>query len=172
MALYSESFRKRMVEKLTGPHAKSATALAMEVGMSQATLSRWLKGAGTGGQTMSGSDDPKDDPPPTKRPQDWTAEEKWALVTEAAVVSQGELGALLRRKGSTRRSSSSGGRRRWRGCSRDTGDAIFSDRYIVRRHNARGWPVTFGNVPYFRSAWEQGCEVLRVPWRSGRRCNL
>ena len=99
MALYSESFRKRMVEKLTGPHAKSATTLATEVGVSQATLSRWLKGAGTVGQTMSGADDPKDDPPPPKRPQDWTAEEKWALVTEAAAVPQAELGALLRRKG-------------------------------------------------------------------------
>jgi len=39
-----------------------------------------------------GADDPKDDPPPTKRPQDWTAEEKWALVTEAAAVPQAELG--------------------------------------------------------------------------------
>jgi len=36
-----------MVERLSGPNAISATALSAEVGVSQATLSRWLKG-GTG----------------------------------------------------------------------------------------------------------------------------
>ena len=99
MALYSESFRKRMIEKLTGPHARTATALATEVGVSQATLSRWLKGAGTVGRTMSPLDDTTPTPPPTKRPQDWTAEEKWALMTEAVTVPEAELGAFLRRKG-------------------------------------------------------------------------
>jgi transposase len=99
VTLYSEGFRNRMVEKLTGPRAVSATALADEVGVSQATLSRWLKGAGTVRRTMSPPDDDKKAPPPTKRPQDWTAEEKWALVTEAAAVPSAELGAFLRRKG-------------------------------------------------------------------------
>jgi transposase len=96
---YSESFRNRMVEKLTGPHAKSATALSTEVGVSQATLSRWKREAGTVMQTMSSPDDGKLALVPTKRPQDWTAEEKWALVTEAATVPEAELGAFLRRKG-------------------------------------------------------------------------
>src|ERR1051325_498219 len=96
---YSESFRNRMVEKLTGPHAKSATALSTEVGGSQATLSRGKREADTVEQTMSPPDDGKPAPVPTKRPQDWTAEEKWALVTEAAAVPETELGAFLRRKG-------------------------------------------------------------------------
>jgi hypothetical protein len=48
---------------------------------------------------MSAPDDDKKPPLPTKRPQDWTAEEKWALVLEAAAVPQAELGAFLRRKG-------------------------------------------------------------------------
>ena len=99
MAPYSESFRKRMIEKLAGPHAKTATALADEVGVSQATLSRWLRGAGTVGRTMPPPDDAPPAPPPAKRPQDWTAEEKWALVIEVATVPQAELGAFLRRKG-------------------------------------------------------------------------
>lgn len=34
-----------------------------------------------------------------KRPQDWTAEEKLAVVIEAAGVSDEELGAFLRRRG-------------------------------------------------------------------------
>jgi transposase len=97
VAQYSESFRKRMVEKLTGPHAMTATALSTEVGVSQSTLSRWLRGAGTVVRTMPPSDDNKKASPPPKRPQDWTAEEKWALVLEAAAVPQAELGAFLRR---------------------------------------------------------------------------
>jgi transposase len=99
VTLYSESFRNRMVEKLTGPHAVSANALSAEVGVSQSTLSRWLKGAGTVRRTMPPSDDDTKASPPTKRPQDWTTEEKWALVVEAAAVPQAELGAFLRRKG-------------------------------------------------------------------------
>lgn len=99
VADYSESFRNRMVEKMTGPRAKTATELATEVGVSQPTLSRWKREAGTVKRTMSSPEDGKPAASSTKRPQDWTAEEKWALVTEAATVPQAELGAFLRRKG-------------------------------------------------------------------------
>lgn len=107
MILYSEGFRNRMVEKLSGPNPKSATALSAEVGVSQATLSRWLKGAATVGQTMSrprakkkrSSPSTKNAPSSTKRSQDVTAEEKVALVLEAAAVPADELGEFLRRKG-------------------------------------------------------------------------
>lgn len=89
-----------MVERLSGPHAQSATALAGETGVSQATLSRWLKAAGTVAPTMARRDKQKKEPPTSaKRPQDWTAEEKVALVLEAAAVPEAELGAFLRRKG-------------------------------------------------------------------------
>jgi transposase-like protein len=98
VAPYSEVFKKRMVAKLTGPNAKTATAVSGEEGISQPTLSRWLREAGTVKRAMS-HDDAREAPAPTKRPQDWTAEEKWALVTEAATMSEAELGALLRRKG-------------------------------------------------------------------------
>jgi transposase-like protein len=88
-----------MVVKMTGPRAKTATALATEVGVSQPTLSRWKREAGTVKRTMPRSDDGKPAPAPTKRPQDWTVEEKWALVTEASTVPEAELGAFLRRRG-------------------------------------------------------------------------
>lgn len=88
-----------MIEKLTGPHAMTATALSAEVGVPQSTLSRWLSGAGTVLRTMPPSNDNAEAPPPVKRPQDWTAAEKWALVVAAAAIPQAELGAFLRRKG-------------------------------------------------------------------------
>lgn len=101
VAQYSESFKNRMVAKLVGPHAKTATVLATEVGVSQPTLSRWKREAGMVGTAMAEDSDRKAEAPtaPVKRPQDWTAEEKWALVVEAASVPEAELGALLRRKG-------------------------------------------------------------------------
>ena len=45
--VYSEKFKSRMVAKMVGPHAVSASVLAAEVGMSQPTLSRWVREAHT-----------------------------------------------------------------------------------------------------------------------------
>jgi transposase-like protein len=45
MSEYSSSFKERMVRRLAGPGAMSANALALEVGVSQGTLSRWLREA-------------------------------------------------------------------------------------------------------------------------------
>jgi transposase-like protein len=42
---YSAAFKTRMVHRLVGPAARSANALASEVGVAQATLSRWLAAA-------------------------------------------------------------------------------------------------------------------------------
>ncbi len=42
------------MQKMTGPDAKSATAMGEEVGVSQATLSRWLKSYGRFGSTGGG----------------------------------------------------------------------------------------------------------------------
>ena len=42
---FSEAFRARAVQGLVGPAAVSASALAQEVGVSQVTLSRWLRAA-------------------------------------------------------------------------------------------------------------------------------
>ena len=41
--MYSAKFRERMVRKMMGPREKSASALSKEVGISQSTLSRWLR---------------------------------------------------------------------------------------------------------------------------------
>jgi transposase len=91
---YTASVRSSMVRKMTGPRAKSATALARETGIAQPTLSRWLKKAGS----VSGVS-PRDPDEPARRPQDWTLEEVLAAVLEASKLSGEELGAFLRRKG-------------------------------------------------------------------------
>lgn len=87
-----------MVSKLVGPHAKSAQQLSNESGLAQATLSRWLKEASTLKKQMKPKDD---DVAPPRQMQDWKPEEKFAIVLEAASLSEGELGVLLRQKGIT-----------------------------------------------------------------------
>lgn len=92
MIPYSQQFRNRMVQKLVGPHAMSATALSAEVGISQGTLSRWLKRAATIPSRMSTADD-------DTKAHGWSPQAKVAFVLEAAAVPSAELGAFLRRKG-------------------------------------------------------------------------
>lgn len=89
---YSTGLKRTMIQKLVGPGRVSATALAKESGISQSTLSRWLNTAGSVGG-MSKDRESK------RRPRDWSAEEKLAVVTEAAKLSEEELGEFLRRKG-------------------------------------------------------------------------
>ena len=96
MIPYTTAFRNRMVARLVGPHAISATALGSETGLAQATLSRWLRQASRLRPTMPRDDDKK---LAKKQPQEWTPEEKLEIVLEAAALSEGELGVYLRGKG-------------------------------------------------------------------------
>jgi len=87
MGSYSEAFKSRMVQRLVGPAAVSATALAQTSRVPQATLSRWLLAArNVSAMTRS-----------TTKP--WTGAEKLRVVTEARGLSGSALGALLRREG-------------------------------------------------------------------------
>ena len=89
---YTKDFRASMVQKLSGPDSRSATALAEEVGVPQSTLSRWLREYGriaaTGG-TMSSK----------KRPRNWTAKQKLEAVIEYERLDEEERGRYLRGKG-------------------------------------------------------------------------
>ena len=93
---YTTRFKRTMIKKLVGPGRRTATTLAKETGVPQPTLSRWLRAAGSFG---SMSEDKDQGSSKQRRPQDWTAEEKLEVVTEAKGLSEEELGALLRRKG-------------------------------------------------------------------------
>lgn len=44
---YSKAMRARMIKRMTGPKAMSATTVSQETGIPQPTLSRWLRAAGT-----------------------------------------------------------------------------------------------------------------------------
>lgn len=105
MKEYSETVRARMVARLLSPRGVSASALSKESGISQATLSRWLKAAATiepvaskrKRQCGGGQPGPNEQSaaPKAKR----TGAEKLALVERAAGLEGEELGAFLRREG-------------------------------------------------------------------------
>ena len=84
---FSEAFRARAVQRLVGPAAVSASALAQEVGVSQVTLSRWLRAA----RRLV--------PDPRPASKAWTGAEKLRVVAEARALQGSELGAFLRHEG-------------------------------------------------------------------------
>ncbi len=111
MTEYSEAFKSKMVQRMTGPRGKTATALASEVGISQPTLSRWLRSAQATVAVMSKApaqvtdrspeqpEQPEQPPKIAKRPEDWRAEERLRAVIESSKLTDAELGAFLRREG-------------------------------------------------------------------------
>lgn len=95
-AAYSATFRAQMVQKLTTPGGPTAAALSRETGVCQTTLSRWIRQSSTVAAMSTKNRGKKT----SKRPQDWSAEEKLAIVLEAAQLDEGEaLGRLLRERG-------------------------------------------------------------------------
>jgi hypothetical protein len=92
-----------MVRRMLGPKAVTATVLAEETGVSQATLSRWLREtASVQAMSTQNKPPPREAPPPapeSRRAQDWTAEEKLRAVVEAMDLEGEALGACLRRRG-------------------------------------------------------------------------
>lgn len=88
MKFYSPEFKAAMVQRMLEPNAISARALSEETGVSQATLSTWLRRAKETGNTAM-----------SQRPQEKTPEEKLRLVLESASLQDEQLGEFLRREG-------------------------------------------------------------------------
>jgi transposase-like protein len=96
---HSASFKAQMVARLVGPRARSAMSLSREVGISQSTLSRWLREASKVPANVSKDEDKAEMERPRRRTQDWTSEQKLRVVLESLKLSDDELGSFLRREG-------------------------------------------------------------------------
>ncbi len=94
LAEYTAGFKSRMIERMAGAEGISATALSREMGISQSTLSRWLRGAG-----IVESMKKKQGTHRARSPRQWTAEEKLRVVLATAELTGEELGAYLRQEG-------------------------------------------------------------------------
>ena len=107
MKEYSETVKARMISRLLRPHGVSAAALSKESGISQPTLSRWLKGAatiepvaskrkrgiGANGQTAT------EEVASITRPVRRTGANRLAVVQRASGLEGEALGAFLRHEG-------------------------------------------------------------------------
>jgi transposase-like protein len=96
MSTYTTGFKGRMIQRMAGPEGISATALAKEVGVSQNSLSRWLREASVVLPTVAAM---KKKQAARKGSRRRTAEEKLQLVIRAAALSDDDLGAFLRAEG-------------------------------------------------------------------------
>lgn len=93
---YSGGLKARMIRRMSGRDPLSANKLSREVGISQNTLSRWLREApGEKNVERNGHRTQGD----SVRPDDLPATEKLRLVMEASTLSEDELGEFLRRNG-------------------------------------------------------------------------
>lgn len=94
--IYTDSFKAKMVQRLSAPNAITAMSLSKEVGVSQSQLSRWLRTARTVNPMVKGE--------PSERVVQVaggarSAAEKLRIVMAAAALGPEELGAFLRREG-------------------------------------------------------------------------
>jgi len=87
-----------MVQRMAGPEQISANALSKEVGITQPTLSRWLRNASRldGMQNEKGE---KSKGSKGSKNRAWSVEEKLRVIAEAARLGDDDLGAFLRNEG-------------------------------------------------------------------------
>jgi transposase len=85
---FSLAFKQKMMARLTGKDAVSARQLALETGLRQQRLSRWLHEASSL-PVM----------PATRPRRDWSIEEKIRILAKASTLTGAELRDLLQREG-------------------------------------------------------------------------
>lgn len=85
---YAENFKQAMVQKLLLPGGPSVLTLSREIGVSEQSLYNWkakYQNAGLGNLQRS--------------PRQWTQEDKYEALLEAARLTGDDLGKWLREKG-------------------------------------------------------------------------
>lgn len=84
--MYSEEFKKAIVQKMSLPGGKSVLALSREIGVCEQTLYNWRK--------MIQNEVTRE-----QSPRGWKMPEKYQAVIDTANKTGEELGILLRQKG-------------------------------------------------------------------------
>ncbi|WP_342376231.1 transposase [Myxococcus stipitatus] len=94
---YTDAFKLQMVKRMVGPSAVSAAALARQVGVSQPTLSQWLREASRVAAMTPPPEEMK--PADPAGPKKWTPKEKLLVLAATQGLVGEELGVLLRSEG-------------------------------------------------------------------------
>lgn len=87
---YSEEFKGSVIKKMMPPNPVSVSQLVQETGVSDVTLYKWRKDYRNQGIAV---------PANQNNPDQWSAEDKLAVVIETASLNEVQLSEYCRRKG-------------------------------------------------------------------------
>lgn len=87
---YSPERKEAVLKKMMPPHNRTIKQLALEEGISEATLYNWRQEARSKGILMPDGD---------SSPEGWNARDKFAAVLESASLNEQETAEYCRRKG-------------------------------------------------------------------------
>ena len=87
---YSPERKEAVLKKMLPPNHQSIAALAIEEGISDATLYNWRQQDRNEGRLMPDSDN---------TPEGWTSRDKFAAVMETAALSEAEIAEYCRQRG-------------------------------------------------------------------------
>jgi transposase len=90
MSRYSEGFRERAVQMMMAPNAMTVAQVSRETRVSEQTLYNWRNRYRRKGKAV---------PADASNPEQWSGENKLAVVIETAALNEEELAAYCRRKG-------------------------------------------------------------------------
>ena len=90
MLRYSEEFKEQAVRKMMPPNAMSVAHISRETGVSEQTLYNWRNRFRNKGKAV---------PADPSNPENWSGENKLAVVIETAGLNEEELAEYCRRKG-------------------------------------------------------------------------
>lgn len=90
MPHYSEEFREQAVRKMMPPNALSVAQVSRETGVSDVTLYNWRNRFRQEGKAV---------PADPSNPENWSGENKLAVVIETAALNEEELAEYCRQKG-------------------------------------------------------------------------
>ncbi len=87
---YSIEFKEAAVKKMMPPNAISVPTLGREIGVSDVTLYKWRNEYRNKGKAVPGNE---------ANPDKWIAQDKLAVVIEAAAMNESEVSEYCRKKG-------------------------------------------------------------------------
>jgi transposase-like protein len=156
---FSVAFKQKMVQRLTGNNAVSASHLARETGVRQQNLSRWLQEARS---LPIMADKPK------LAVREWTVEQKARVLADASKVTGEELTALSSAKGSSSPNMSSGGLP-WTTAEEPRGRAAsaFANSSASLRARRRHWPK-LRRCSFSKKKWRLSTGRMSTATRTGR----
>ncbi len=90
MPKYNEEFKEQAVRKMMPPNAMSVAQVSRDTGVSDVTLYNWRNQFRHEGKSV---------PADPSNPENWSGENKLAVVIETAALNEEELAEYCRQKG-------------------------------------------------------------------------